>query len=238
MKDFLKDFNKRVSEIEQYFELVDHIEQLSTLTDRKIIFPSREYIVDINLQKILKSNCYLLLYNLIESSIRNGIVAIHDVINIENLKYQELTSKIQKLWINNDLTKSFLDRFITKDTISKNIEDILENISNEHHIIIDANNISISGNLDAKTIKNLIDIYGFYGNLGIPEKEINYILDFVVKMRCDLAHGNISFTDSSHSKTWSELIIEKDKIIKYLSHLLNNIENFIDHKKYLKVNNK
>ncbi len=234
MKNFIQDFNKRVSEIEQYFELVDKIEQLSSLTDRKIIFPSGEYIVNIDLQKILKSNCYLLLYNLIESSIRNGIVAIHDAINTDNLKYQELTSKIQQLWINNDLTKSFLDRFITKDTIAKNIEDILENINKDQNIIIEANNISISGNLDAKTIKNLIDIYGFYGNLGIPEKEINYILDFVVKMRCDLAHGNISFTDSSYTKLWSELIIEKDKIIKYLTHLLDNIENFIDNKKYKK----
>ena len=65
MKNFIQDFNKRVSEIEQYFELVDKIEQLSSLTDRKIIFPSGEYIVNIDLQKILKSNCYLLLYNLI-----------------------------------------------------------------------------------------------------------------------------------------------------------------------------
>ncbi|MBN3923739.1 MAG: hypothetical protein HWQ37_11430 [Nostoc sp. NMS4] len=65
MKEFIRDFDKRVAEIDKYFELVDKIEQLGAFSTNSIVFPSGEYTVDSDLQKILKSHCYLLLYNLI-----------------------------------------------------------------------------------------------------------------------------------------------------------------------------
>lgn len=102
MKDFIREFNKRVAEINKYFELVDRIEELGLPFTNSIIFPSGEYTVDSELQKILKSHCYLLLYNLIESSIRNGIIAIHDAILMDQLTYRDLSEKIQKLWLLND----------------------------------------------------------------------------------------------------------------------------------------
>ncbi|MGK7943045.1 MAG: MAE_28990/MAE_18760 family HEPN-like nuclease [Microcystaceae cyanobacterium] len=232
MKEFIRDFNKRVAEIEKYFELVGNIEQLGAFTSNSIIFPSGEYIVDSDLQKILRSHCYVLLYNLIESSIRNGIVAIHDAIQSDNLTYQDLQPKIQQLWIMNDLTKSFQDRYITQETIANNLKDTLKIILDDSSIFLDANNISISGNLNAEKIHELIEQYGFYGNLPMKDKEIDPIFDDIVKMRCNLAHGNESFTEASNQKTWNELINTKEKLIIYLTGLLRNIETYIDGKKY------
>lgn len=232
MKDFIRDFNKRVAEIEKYFELVGKIEQLRVFTDNSIKFPFGEYIVDSDLQKILRSHCYLLLYNLIESSIRNGIVAIHDAIQFDNLTYQDLQPKLQQLWILNDLTKSFQDRYITQETIANNLKDTLKIILDNSCIFLDANNISISGNLNAEKINELIDQYGFYGKLGIKKNEIEPILNKIVEMRCNLAHGNISFTEASNQKLWNELVNTKEKLIIYLTNLLKNIETYIDGKKY------
>ncbi|MCC3465341.1 MAG: hypothetical protein JGK37_04765 [Microcoleus sp. PH2017_06_SFM_O_A] len=99
MKEFIRDFNRRVAEIQKYFELVDKIEQLGALSAKSIIFPSGEYIVDSDIKKILQSHCYLLLYNLVESSIRNGITAIHDVILVEQLTYKDLSPKIKRLCV-------------------------------------------------------------------------------------------------------------------------------------------
>ena len=65
MKDFIRDFHRRLAEIQKYFELVDRIEELGAFSTNSITFPSGEYIVDSDLQKILKSHCYLLLYNLV-----------------------------------------------------------------------------------------------------------------------------------------------------------------------------
>ncbi|MGK7881436.1 MAG: MAE_28990/MAE_18760 family HEPN-like nuclease [Crocosphaera sp.] len=232
MEDFIRDFNKRVAEIDKYFELVDNIEQLGAFNNNSIIFPSGEYIVDSDLQKILRSNCYLLLYNLIESSVRNGIVAIHDAIQSDNLTYQDLNPKIQKLWVLNDLSRSFQDRYITKETIANNIQNTLKMILDNSSVFLDANNIPISGNLNAETIRELIDQYGFYGNLEIRENEIKPILDKIVAMRCNLAHGNVSFTEASNQTTWNDLVDTKDKLIIYLTNLLNNIKTYIDAEQY------
>ena len=234
MRDFIREFNRRVAEIHKYFELVDRIEQLGAFSTNSITFPSGEYIVDSDLQKILKSHCYLLLYNLVESSIRNGITAIHDVILIEQLTYRNLSTKIKKLWLLNDKSKSFRDSYVKKDTVAENLQELIKSVLDDEIVSLDPSNIPISGNLDAKTIKELIDMYGFFGNLGVPSREIDDILNFVVKIRCDLAHGNVSFCDASSQSiiTWNKLVDDKDKLVQYLTHLLNNIDDYIERKKY------
>jgi hypothetical protein len=232
MKEFVRDFQRRVSEIDKYFDLVDKIEQLGALSPSSITFPSGEYTVDSDLQKILKSHCYLLLYNLIESSIRNGITAIHDAILVDNLTYKDLSPKVQRLWVLNDLSKSFRDSYIKKETVADNLQEALKVVLDDVVVALEPTNIPISGNLDAKTIKELIDMYGFWGNLGVPEKEMDSVLDFVVKVRCDLAHGNVSFCDASSQILWSKLIADKEKIVKYLTHMLQNIDNYINNKDY------
>ncbi|MCL1491658.1 MAG: MAE_28990/MAE_18760 family HEPN-like nuclease [Pseudanabaena sp. Salubria-1] len=246
MKEFIRDFHKRILEIDKYFELVDRIEPLGTFTSNSIIFPSGEYAVDRDLQKILKSHCYLLLYNLVESSIRNGIMEIHYAISADNLTYKDLSPRIKKLWLLNDRSKSFTSSNIKKDTIATNLQEIIELILDDQVISLDASNIPISGNLDAKTINELINMYGFSGNLGISAKEMDIILNFVVKIRCDLAHGNVSFCDASNQITWNrsvsdtdiidrvyrDVVDDKGKIVTYLTHLLHNIDDYIENKKY------
>jgi hypothetical protein len=246
MKEFIRDFQKRVVEINKYFELVDKIEQLGAFSTNSIVFPSGEYTVDGDLQKILKSHCYLLLYNLIESSIRNGIIAIHDAVLIDRLTYRELSPQVKKIWALNDLSKSFRDAYIKKETIANNLQNAIESILDDETITLDPTNIPVSGNLDAKTIKELIDMYGFYGNLGVQAREMDDILNFIVKIRCDLAHGNVSFCDASSDIIWNRssnatdsnanifryLVEDKEKVVTYLTHMLQNIENYIDNKRY------
>jgi hypothetical protein len=232
MKDFIKEFNRRVAEIQKYFDLVDKIEELGAFSTDSITFPSGEYIVDSDLQKILKSHCYLLLYNLVESSIRNGITAIHDVVLIDKLTYKDLSPKIKKLWLLNDKSKSFRDSYVKKDSVADNLQELIKSVLDDEIVSLDPSNIPISGNLDATTINELIQMYGFMGNLGVPSREIDAILNFVVKIRCDLAHGNVSFCDASSQILWSKLVDDKDKLVKYLTHLLNNIDDYIEKKKY------
>jgi hypothetical protein len=232
MKEFIRDFNRRLAEIQKYFELVDRIEKLGAFSTNSITFPSGEYIVDSDLQKILKSHCYLLLYNLVESSIRNGITAIHDVILIDELTYKDLSPQIKKMWLLNDISKSFTDSYIKKDTLADNLHKLIKSVLDDEMVSLNTSNIPISGNLDATTINELIYMYGFVGNLGVPSREINPILNRLVKVRCDLAHGNVSFCDASNQISWSKLVDDKDKLVIYLTHMLNNINDYIESKKY------
>ena len=153
---------------------------------------------------------------------------------------------MKKIWTLNDLSKSFRDTYIKKETIANNLQDAIRSVLENEVVTLDPTNIPISGNLDAKTIKELIDMYGFYGNLGVPAKEIDDILNFVVKIRCDLAHGNVSFCDASNKIIWNQsnsnannnekvfryLIDDKENVVKYLTHMLQNIDNYIDNKGY------
>ncbi|MFM7372399.1 MAG: MAE_28990/MAE_18760 family HEPN-like nuclease, partial [Sphaerospermopsis kisseleviana] len=119
---------------------------------------SGEYIVDSDLQKILKSHCYLLLYNLIESSIRNGIVAIHEAISLEGITYKDLSSKIKMIWLANDKSKIFIDSFldssmqnenqVVKDNLANKLKELLESVIDNTEISLSIENIPISGNLD------------------------------------------------------------------------------------------
>ncbi|GAB4303895.1 MAG: hypothetical protein Fur0025_45460 [Oscillatoriaceae cyanobacterium] len=132
------------------------------------------------------------------------------------------------------MSKSFRDAYITNQTIADNLQEALKVVLDDVIVVLDPNNIPISGNLNAEKIKSIIEEYGFYGNLGVPEKEINRILDDVVKLRCDLAHGNVSFSDASSGRTWGELQNSKEKIVKYLNYMLGNIETYIDNQRYKK----
>lgn len=233
MKTFIQDFQGRVAEIENYFKLVNEMEKLASRSGRSIAFPTgSSYTVDEELQKIMKSHGYLLLYNLIESSIRNGIKAIHDEIAIKQLTYQELHPKIQKLWLLNDLSKSFRDVTIKKERIADNLQEAIKVVLDNTVVTLDPNNIPISGNLDAQTIKGLMESYGVFGSLPFSEKIINPVLNFVVKIRCDLAHGNVSFSEATNQILWSKLLEDKEKIVSYLEQVLNNIENYIDNQRY------
>jgi hypothetical protein len=237
MKTFIREFQRRVAEIDKYFDLVNKVEEIDQLgagSERSIIFPGGPYAVDIELQKILRSHCYLLLYNLIESSIRNGIMAIHDAIEIEQLTYKTLDPKIQKLWLLNDLSKSFRDATIKKETIADNLQGAIQLVLDNAVVTLDPNNIPISGNLDAQTIKGLMEMYGVFGPLPFSERIINPVLNFVVKIRCDLAHGNVSFSEASNQILWSKLLEDKEKIVSYLGQVLKNIENYIDNQRYKK----
>ncbi|MCC3465340.1 MAG: hypothetical protein JGK37_04760 [Microcoleus sp. PH2017_06_SFM_O_A] len=136
------------------------------------------------------------------------------------------------MWLLNDKSKSFRDSSIKKDSVADNFQELIRSVLDDEMVSLDPSNIPISGNLDAKTIKELIDMYGFFGNLGVASREIDDILNFVVKIRCDLAHGNVSFCDASSQILWSKLVDDKDKLVKYLTHMLNNIDDYIDKNKY------
>ena len=58
-------------------------------------------IIDNNKIDTLRSTSYLLLYNLIESTIYNSIITIFDDINDKGLKYFDIIEEIQKYWLNN-----------------------------------------------------------------------------------------------------------------------------------------
>ena len=91
---FRDEFNNRLAEVNKYFDFLEKIE-----SEYKILMnhsKTLSFTIDDELLKILKANGFLILYNLIEATILNSIIAIFDEIKVDNLSYEKVSEKIKK----------------------------------------------------------------------------------------------------------------------------------------------
>lgn len=221
-------YQKRAEEVNIFFEFVTKTESIETYKQNKINFNA---FVTRDLQKILRSNCFLLLYNLIESSIKNCIWEIYDTIEDERLKYSCISEKMKEIWLEEKAKE--LNELASSNKIQKNIKSFIEKSENEHFIAFTKDRISISGNLDYRSIEKLIIKYGFFGHLNINNERI--LRKGLLKVKSErnaLAHGNKSFRESAEIITIQQLNEYKIEILDYLLQITNNTEKYIQDGKY------
>ncbi len=225
MTSVLVDFEKRVSEIEMYFSLIENIGE----KDAKIYFPNniRKKIQSHNIEliKVLKANSFLLLYNLCESSIKQSLTEIYDSISAERPKYSEVIDEIKKIWLV-EKHKNF------KNIAVDNIFAAINNLS-EEIIDIKFSDKIISGNIDGLKIKGFSNKHGFSSKVHKNAKDGNK-LHLVKVQRNNLAHGIVSFAECGRNFTITELKEIKHQVIMYLRTILKNIEKYLLEKKYIK----
>jgi hypothetical protein len=224
MLNVITEFNTRVKEVDVYFKLLESIIN----QDAKLYFPHkrsqriRNY--DDELIKVMKANCFLLLYNLVESSIKLAITDVYDAITGETKKYNEVTDQIRKIWIS-EKYGNFKD---------KGAEFIFEKINNIAQDIIDIKfkpEKVISGNIDGQKIREFSSLIGFSNTTHHLAKK-GVTLHQVKTQRNDLAHGAISFSQCGRQYTYEDLLEIKQQVIIYLRGILNNIKKYLDSKNY------
>ena len=227
------EFDKRVDEINSFY----HILQIIELDTPKIIAydvnNSSEKIVIINPSKIdtLRSTAYLLLYNLIESTVYNSITTIFDEINDNGLKYFDIIVNVQKYCLNNLYKHDDKKR---KETIIETIMKIANQIFNDT-IALASNEINYGGSLDAQTIFGtaksmkigVSNIYRIYN-----ESTHGRILIDVKRKRNWLAHGEKSFIEVGSSSTLSQLEDAKLHICEFLNEYISSIETYISNQEF------
>jgi hypothetical protein len=220
----LIDFEKRTKEINLYFK---HL-QLLDIENAKIYLenrPRKKYFkANIELIKVLKANTFLLLYNLVESSIKQSITEIYDSITNDNLTYDEVIDEIKKIYIKENHA-SFKNLGI--DNIFRTINSLSTEIID---IQFNSDKI-ISGNIDGRKVREFAAIYGFSDRSHIRANNGNK-LHIVKLQRNNLAHGNVSFAECGRTYSTEEIEIIKNEVILFLRSILKNIDKFIDSKKY------
>lgn len=204
---------------------------------------------DHELVKILKSNTILLYYNLIEGTISLILNEFFDKINQERSRYDEMILSIKKIWLKYKHRSFGVGSFKHDDYILTTIESILnetieiqpksirdhelgsKTIYNYEAYCKETSSTDISGNLDAREIKNIFSLYG------LPEinKTCNSMLK-VKNKRNSLAHGNETFTQVGSNFTIDDLFRMRNEIIDFLEHILNEVDTFLRDKKYLLAN--
>ena len=93
-------YHERTTEIHEYLNFLDNIEQAIQKGTPKISSPNGIAITTTQ-QKILFSSVYLQLYNLIESTVAGCIEAVSEAINSQNTLPENLSKKMLAEWVRN-----------------------------------------------------------------------------------------------------------------------------------------
>ena len=226
MIDTKIEFNKRLAEIDLYFQTLEILDKgRCKILCQTINGDELKQDINEELTRILKANGFLLLYNLIESTIRKSITAIFNAMHSESVTFHQLTLDLRKLWINQQV-RDFKEGTFKIDTLKKLLYDIADSILNSQLLQFESTCVNISGNIDAREIRGIAAQFGFKQSLNGEE------LLTVKDKRNKLAHGELTFTEIGRDYTINDLITFKEKSHNYLLDVLNCIEEYINERKY------
>jgi MAE_28990/MAE_18760-like HEPN len=227
MSVLITQFEDRVTEIELYFDFLRLVvvEKASLAHGSK---RSKMKEFDTELIKILKANAFLLLYNLVESSIRDGLRRIYEAIAKEGLTYERLRRELREVWVHNMVSPD-PSRAVEKSTMR--VVELIEKIVANELVTFDVKFISVSGSLDAAKVRDLADRYGFSHKTSAKAQGGAVLVD-VKRERNNLAHGHKSFAECGRDLTYKNLLMTKNRAIVYMRQILNNVDHYIDNKHY------
>jgi len=222
MIDFQLNFHNQVQEINEYFNFVNLIDKLD-----EISLPQTTYEIERELQKILKANCYFILYNLIEGSIRAGIEAIFIALSQQKLSYADVNHVVKQIWLQYKyrLFKTGLSNAEVVDIIDTIFDDIVQ-IDYDDYVEKSKGN-EMSGSIDARKVRELASTYGFSAPTLICDS-----LGLIKRQRNLLAHGRTTFSEAGQIKTIGQLIDIKNDVVQYLDEVLKNIAGYINNEDY------
>jgi MAE_28990/MAE_18760-like HEPN len=219
----IQDFTERSKEVSKYFIFLKNLEQGTIkLSMNSKGDNSKIKAIDPELLKTLKASGFLLLYNLVEATMRNVIEAIFDRLSSKGISYDRIRPELKKIVLRN-LKKRNPDKiFLSITTISV---DIITAGFNKEDLF--------SGNIDGKKIRETAIEYGFSYSTNHAKTGDGSDLLTIKTNRNDLAHGIKSFTEVGRDQTTDELLEIKNKVIKYLKQILENIETYLENEEYL-----
>lgn len=228
-----EEFDKRVVEIELYYEVLSIIEKDNSKLSAFDVNEDKNIEIRINSERvdIFRATTYLLLYNLIESTIYNSVTSIFDSIKNNDVKYFEMIEEVQKYWLNNLYKHDDKKR---KDTIIETFMSIANQIFN-NTIELASNEINYGGSLDAKAIFDTAKSMKIeVGNvLRVYDKNIHgTILKDIKQKRNWLAHGEKSFQTVGSTSPYSELLDAKNNVKLFLEEFINSVETYIQNQQY------
>lgn len=215
------DFNQRKKEIEIYYSFLEKL-----LTNDFISWnDSVKEHINIEFRGIAKANIFIMLYNLVESSISAAIEQIH--ITIKN------DTSVNFDGIKDGIKTNILKYLKTKKNVKKFIEEV-------HSISIDIimscfeKKSVFSGNADRDEIVKLANLYGFSLDSDYSKTKHGEKLRKIKLHRNNLAHGDVSFYEIGRDYTISEIENYKNEVIAYIEKIISNIECYIVNKEYKK----
>ncbi|HAO47873.1 MAG TPA: hypothetical protein DCR35_00375 [Runella sp.] len=154
-----------------------------------------------------------------------SVEAIHKEFTIKQISYDTLSNSVKT-----EIFKYLQGKNVKVENFIKNVENIVFDILKFPPQPRDI----FSGNVDAREIKRISEKYGFSCKTNAKKTSNGSKLLTVKSRRNDLAHGFISFQECGKEYSIQDLILIKKEVIAYISEILNNIQEYLDNRMYLK----
>lgn len=218
MQNTLGIFEDRKEEINFYYSIMIEIES----ADGHI-----ETIDNNRLVKIMKSNLLLMLYNLVEACVVSGMMEIYEDLKNDGCSYNSVISEIQNIWAKNEINEIYgptTERIAYENRVQK----IIQNITSESPIILSRDALGVSGNLNAKKIKEICDRHRIRYRLETRGE----LLERVKLERNNLAHGDVSFSDCARNLSLSDLETIKNEVFLFIDGILKGMTDYYIGKQY------
>ena len=229
MPNVQREYQDRVSEIAAYLEHVRAVEDgtvlLMSLGPAGNV-PAYTLAERGNLVRTFKAGAFLMLYNLMEATVRNAVEAIFDELTTQGVSYDACRREVRRVVLNNLKhcdTKDHLDRQKVKEAVdlfSTLAKDVVTRTFQREKVV--------SGNVDARKIKELAKRYGF----AVPTAKSGRLLT-VKTTRNSLAHGDQTFAQVGSNVSVLELESIKVEVVDYLALFITNISDYLNQQHYL-----
>ena len=217
------DFSTRAEEVNRYFQFLREFDEARVVFKTPASSPLLMSPADQSaLLKTLKANGFLLLYNLVESTLKNAIEAIFDELKIRGVSFDSCRDEIRKIAL--------------KNLKGHNVEEILPSLSSiSVDIVVETfrKDRLFSGNIDARRVRDLAADYGFTN----PSRKSDELLT-VKTNRNDLAHGVKSFADVGRDYDVVRLQEIRAEVVTFLEEMLHNVATYITSRDYLSASSK
>jgi len=232
IQDIINNFEEQVIEVESYFKTLEKLND----PNLKLYFPQKrtyKYLgLNNDFMKIAKANAFIVLYNLIEANVRNGLLAIYNDMDTNNHTYSNVRPEIQNIWLKSKYRKIFKPS-ATWESGRKLTARIIAEVVSSSVLKLDEKAIPSAGNLDARKIREICSLHG------ISEKthrsaQGGYKLLIVKDQRNALAHGHLTFKECGRQFTLNDLIETKKQVVIYIRSILRNMKMYCDRKRYSK----
>ena len=211
------DFQSRVAEIEAYLDFVSRVDAGDTLLIASAdALPAYSAAARDDLLRTFRASAILLIYNLMESTVTNAVEAIFDELRSQRVHFNDCRVEVRRVVLTH--LKQHNPGDILPELLQLSTDIIIKTFRKDK---------VVSGNVDARRIKDLSDEYG----INHPAADGNDLLT-VKTTRNDLAHGSKSFAEVGRTFTVSDIVRIKDKVIAYLTALLSNVASYIHDQDY------
>ena len=224
----IDEFNDRLVDINAYFDILAFEDAVESYKNKPVVNSDqgRQILISNTMQKCMRANAIIMLYNLVESTFCNCVQLIYDAISDEHLTYLQVTHNLRKVWM--DLS---FDPQWHIDAVRDHAKTLSDSL---HTAVLSFSEMPVgtSGNLD---FPKMVEISGKFDiNFGhVPNVDnVKTTLQYLKKNRNDLAHGNTTFSFVGANVSLTELNNHKNNTIAFLLHCIGVYDQYVQNKSY------